>query len=521
MSIECENQFVDALADTIDENEDDDDDGDGGGVMEERDAAREVTKGRIIESDESDSDESMLDFLVNVDFNDDGGDDYSYSCSDSDSCSDCDGNSDALANGTASTRHVVPGSSELSPHWEQETNALLSEAYFLTASASASLSPDSTCVSELDHDILDAPPVMNRHTSTAFFSLSSFEALPDIDALCQFTDKNGNTACHHAAYMGLHQTFEALVAHGASRWQENKGGDTPSCLRDGFSLGTGSALSTFHKILTKRGFMSPALVPVAMQTAFDFLPAEAAGTLLDTILASDDEHDAAFLVDEAIAENLPHAKLYRAVFSVVFQYGPMQAQRDLLDYETELLAAAGTGTARLDPLYFFLRFKLWTSNNGKMSSYAKQDRLAAYDALCALRCFPATAEKWLDPDERLDEEVRQAGLDTDDPPPVLLDDDYSDLFPPLGPDDPETLWERAKAEYGMVSPAMDALMQLTGLKAVKHKAKDVCLTVLLDPPKDLQTGTSCNFTFIGNPGTGRATALNCIALHCTLVICTR
>jgi hypothetical protein len=210
-------------------------------------------------------------------------------------------------------------------------------------------------------------------------------------------------------------------------------------------------------------------------------------------------------VNEAIAEEMPHAKLYRALFSLQFQYGPMQAKKDLHEYETELVAAAAAGTAQLDPLYFFIRFKLWTSHNGKMSSYAKHDRLAAYDALSAFRCYPSIAEKWLDPDECFDEEVRQSGIETDDPLPDILDDDYSDLFPPLGPDDPETLWEKAKAEYGMVSPAMDALMQLTGLKAVKHKAKDVCLTVLLDPPKDLQTGTSCNFTFIGNPGTGKST----------------
>ena len=430
---------------------------------------------------------------------------YDYNdCDDDNIFYDDDIAADGKANNLSSTtvNDDVAKQNFIPENCELDMNIALSENYF--HSSIPILSADSKSYeSDTESDTLAAPPAINRFTSTAFFNLSSFEQLPDIDALCHFKDKNGNTAGHHAAYIGLQRTFAALMKIGASKWVENTLGDTPSCLRDGFELGSGPAISKLHKILTKRQFISAELLPIALHTPLDYEPSVSALPLLDALLAGEDEYDAAYMVNEAIADNIPHAKLYRAVFSMRFQYGPLQAKKDLQEYESEI--AAGTNGSELDPLYYYVRLKLWFSSNGKMTSYAKRDRLDAYDALCAFRCYHI-AEKWLDEEESFDEEVRKSGIDTDDALPEMLDDDYSDFFPPLGPDDPETLWENAKAEYGLDSPAMDALMKLTGLKAVKHKAKDVCLTVLLDPPKDLMTGTSCNFTFIGNPGTGNLKA---------------
>ena len=50
---------------------------------------------------------------------------------------------------------------------------------------------------------------------------------------------------------------------------------------------------------------------------------------------------------------------------------------------------------------------------------------------------------------------------------------------------------------------MDKLMQMTGLKRVKETAITVALNVLLKPPPDIKTGTSMNFLFLGNPGSGK------------------
>lgn len=54
---------------------------------------------------------------------------------------------------------------------------------------------------------------------------------------------------------------------------------------------------------------------------------------------------------------------------------------------------------------------------------------------------------------------------------------------------------------------MDKLMGMVGLKRVKETAITVALNVLLKPPPDIKTGTSMNFLFLGNPGSGKVSAL--------------
>jgi Holliday junction resolvasome RuvABC ATP-dependent DNA helicase subunit len=52
---------------------------------------------------------------------------------------------------------------------------------------------------------------------------------------------------------------------------------------------------------------------------------------------------------------------------------------------------------------------------------------------------------------------------------------------------------------------------LIGLKAIKQKAIDVALKVLLTPPADIKNETSCNFLFLGNTGTGKTTVATLLA----------
>ncbi len=98
-------------------------------------------------------------------------------------------------------------------------------------------------------------------------------------------------------------------------------------------------------------------------------------------------------------------------------------------------------------------------------------------------------------------DLRSEGLNENE---LLLheNDEYADLLPPPGPHDPESRWAKMKQDYKLKSEAIDCLMDMIGLKTVKMKVIELCSTVLLDPPQDLDTATSCNFTFIGNPGSG-------------------
>ena len=87
------------------------------------------------------------------------------------------------------------------------------------------------------------------------------------------------------------------------------------------------------------------------------------------------------------------------------------------------------------------------------------------------------------------------------------DGDSDDDEGPPGPEDPETEWGEAKARHGLASAALDRLMGLTGLRAVKRSAMRVVKEVLLrrGRPAGIRAETAMNFVFVGNPGCGKTT----------------
>ena len=100
----------------------------------------------------------------------------------------------------------------------------------------------------------------------------------------------------------------------------------------------------------------------------------------------------------------------------------------------------------------------------------------AADALQAFRLFDISS-KFL---TRASDSIGSAGEDNIDEQLASLgllkppegteaeeeEDAYAELIPPPGPDDPETLWDVAKRNFKLHSPAMDTLMALAGLKKV-------------------------------------------------------
>jgi hypothetical protein len=170
----------------------------------------------------------------------------------------------------------------------------------------------------------------------------------------------------------------------------------------------------------------------------------------------------------------------------------------------------------LDPTYYFVRYLLWKRVPPKAKpSIARKDRLLAANALEALRLFPAFAATWLTDADNIDSVVREEGLDHEALTAEDEEDDEAEndfgFVPPPGTDDPESLWELQKKNYGMVSDAMDKLMGLTGLKEVKKAAIGLAMEMLLEPPAYLVSTTSYNLLFLGNPGCGKTTVAKLLA----------
>jgi hypothetical protein len=68
----------------------------------------------------------------------------------------------------------------------------------------------------------------------------------------------------------------------------------------------------------------------------------------------------------------------------------------------------------------------------------------------------------------------------------------------------EDAWTSLKREFDIQSASMDDLMKLTGLQQVKLEAIKTVQKLLLDQQlkKQQRVVTTCNFAFMGNPGTG-------------------
>ena len=262
----------------------------------------------------------------------------------------------------------------------------------------------------------------------------------------RFVDKNGNSAAHYAMSLGLQLTYDTLRANGADAWKRNATFDTPAGLKY-MPMRSGEALNTLFTHLALRSMVPEVAIVPALRCDFAYSSPAATESLVKAI-KDGAEDDAAYYAEEAVLNRTPHALLYRAVFRLEFNYGPLLARQDLEQYMRELCdaAAEGNAAATLDPLYHYATYLLWKKAPSGRPSHNKVDRLRAFDALRALRLFPRVCALWLDPREKHDEDMAKAG-DTDVVLAELEEDDYSDLLPPPAYHDPEMVWERAKVIF--------------------------------------------------------------------------
>ena len=184
-------------------------------------------------------------------------------------------------------------------------------------------------------------------------------------------------------------------------------------------------------------------------------------------------------------------------------YGTRTAQTELGAYFKSL--ADSQTEEYLDPIAFFVIYSIWKEKQAPHRTL----RLRAADALSAFRCFPHMERIWLTSDDTIDQKVKVEGLDKDSEEED--DDDESDdddeLLVELLPSHPEFQWQLAKSNHSLLSPSMDKLMALTGMRDVKSRAMNVCKEVLLSKkrPANVKTQVAMNFLFVGNPGSGIGT----------------
>lgn len=184
----------------------------------------------------------------------------------------------------------------------------------------------------------------------------------------------------------------------------------------------------------------------------------------------------------------PDAHVYLSIALIDSGYGSRAARRELDAY----FSYAQSGLCSVTPLALFSLYLILKEEN----SAQKLAKLQMADALSAFRCFPAMATLWLSPEDNIDEQLL-VDEDLEDSAVSDEEEDEVDLSLAPSPSDPEMQWNVAKENHGVVSPSMDKLMQLTGMREVKVRAVNVCKEVLLSKkrPSEIKAQVAMNFLF--------------------------
>ena len=229
---------------------------------------------------------------------------------------------------------------------EVEKNSIWSEGYFYGSEVvlgilyalpkNVNLGPQIQIMEEGEGERM-LPRLCSRQVSLLYVSMSSYEMIDNIGDLLIGTDKSGNTAAHHAAYIGLTLTAKALFTAGASRWRGNITHDTPQSLLDDIPLGSGLARNSLYIAITSRRLLPYPLGCIIARTAdFSYEPPVEYTHFLIAIQTTQtslkNETEADYYSQKAINEKRPHAYLYRALFMLVFGFGQQQVQYSTYTY---------------------------------------------------------------------------------------------------------------------------------------------------------------------------------------------
>jgi len=191
--------------------------------------------------------------------------------------------------------------------------------------------------------------------SVAVIELSNhFEPLSDIKSFCQFSGDCKNTVGHYLASCMLIESLVALIRLGYNPYLENDDLETAASIRDGIPINNIHKSLLLHKILSRRRLLPIEAIGAVMRTPVDFMTSEKMEPIVKNITDTNQaaEEDAAFLLDKAISEDVPHARLYKALFYLEKNYGQSAAQEELNHYIQEQTRKQGDSVdSYIDPLF--------------------------------------------------------------------------------------------------------------------------------------------------------------------------
>eukprot|EP01041_Mallomonas_annulata_P013532 gene13532-28695_t len=347
------------------------------------------------------------------------------------------------------------------------------------------------------------PSVSRRASSIRMKSIHDYEPIDNIRSLLVVKDRDNNTVLHHTALIGLQSSYNKLVTCGASPWLMNSKGQTAA----GLLVGIKGHVNQFqlHRACLRHNFLDEDLTTAALRCPVDYdLPDELlrVWTLINDRRADDAIAYAGSLDTNNKIAVSDHYQIFVTLATFLAGYSEKTTLLKLSAYETYARSKLHDMSFYLHPVYFYVRYRLsmQTPPKGKIA------RNRAADGLSASKSFTKLSKRFLtvkdDIDDVVEAEIKDQNKfdeDSDENDDVELEDEE------FTPDAPELEWLEVKKEVGKSSPSMDKLMALTGLKEVKKKAMAVYKEVLLTPlrPKYLDSRTTMNFLFVGNPGTGK------------------
>jgi hypothetical protein len=391
---------------------------------------------------------------------------------------------------------------------------------------------------------MEVTPELERQYSIEFSQQEAYECIYELRELITYADKAGNTSLHHAAMIGLERTFKVLAEAGADPWKPNCSGLTAALINDlGGLQGPALELCSYDSdtrvrraVALHKALMQRPLVPIELARALLTQSEEYESSCLELLTVSEhcekgEAEHAVTLAQRFVNQGLHDSHVYLSIALYLAGYGSRAAQMELDTFVLKKLSEIQRGeSVTVDPVYFYARYLIEVAttpmtkvNHSTSACHMKSiagafalttvclqiSRLAAADSLAVARYFPTVAARWLHEEDDLDVRIHAKGWVVDDDASENSSDEVDDE----DSSGPEALWGLAKRTQCAVSRSMDMLMQLTGLREVKHRALGVFKTILLERtrPPGLDTAISMNFLFVGNAGCGKTTVANLLA----------